>query len=79
MIFPILFELNDGSKVVVNSITDMQGATYKFNIAFINGSTDYFIFTIPSSDVEKKKVLTNYHRNEAVAKLETKLQGLIIS
>jgi hypothetical protein len=78
MIFPNFFELNDGSKVKVDISRAENGANYEFHIAFINGSTDNFNFPIPYSDVEKERVLTNYPRNEAVAKLETKLQGLVI-
>jgi hypothetical protein len=78
MKFPNFFELNDGSKVKVDLISVENGANYEFHIAFINGSTDNFYFSIPSSDIEKEKILTNYPRNEAVAKLETKLQGLVI-
>ena len=78
MIFPNFFELNDGSKVKVDLISVENGSNYEFHIAFIDGSTDNFNFSIPSSDVEKEKVLTNYSRNEAVAKLETKLQGFVI-
>ena len=78
MIFPYFFELNDGSKVKVDKIVVGQRMNYGFNIAFIDGSTDNFHFNIPASEAETKDVLTSYSRNEAVAKLETKLNELVI-
>jgi len=77
MIFPNFFELNDGSKVRVDKNVAGQRINYEFNIAFIDGSTDNFYFNIPASEAETKEVLISYPRNEAVAKLETKLQGLV--
>jgi hypothetical protein len=78
MTFPNIFELNDGSKVRVDKMVAAQRVNYEFNIVLPDGTSDSFHFQIPSSDAERQEVLTTYSRNEAVAKLETKLNGLVI-